>query len=78
MGYLPTGVAPPRTLAGHGLREQLCSVWLRMELDGATGSQSLKLGYKRRVATPLGVKGSQVQILSSRPAFSQVEGRFRG
>jgi hypothetical protein len=27
-------------------------------------------------AYPLGVKGSQVQILSSRPAFSQVIGRF--
>jgi hypothetical protein len=29
------------------------------------------------VLRALGVKGSQVQILSSRPAFTQVGGRFR-
>jgi hypothetical protein len=35
-------------------------------------------GKLRRIVPRLGVKGSQVQILSSRPAYSQVTGRFRG
>ncbi len=35
-----------------------------------------RTGARRSASTQLGVKGSQIQILSSRPAFSQVGGRF--